>query len=452
MDIGSASGEPVLGVVESLVAIAVLIALSGFFAGSETALTGASKARMHTLAKQGSRRAVLVNKIRERKDNMIGALMLGNTAVHVLASALAANVLIHIFGESGVFYASLIMTFLMLLFGEVMPKTYALHHADSMAMNISPIIHVVIKIFSPITALVTWMTRFLLNMLGVKTGKVSTGHHLEKLRGNIELLQGPQEEIQEQRAMLRSILDLFEVGIEDIMIHRRNVLMINGDQPTQKIIDDVMEIPYTRLPVWRDNPDNIVGVLHVKMLMKALSAAGGDATKVMQDDYVLEPWFVPETTHLYDQLQAFRERKEHFAMVVDEYGTLKGIVTLEDILEEIVGEIDDEFNDGPAADATLPGVRRQGGKYLIDGAVTIRDLNREFDWGLPDEHYSTIAGLILHESRTIPNVGQSFNFFGFRFDILKRHRNQITQIRIKPPKKKVEKALPQEHSREGAAA
>lgn len=449
MDIGSGGGEPILGFTESLIAIAILIALSGFFAGSETALTGVSKSRMHTLAKEGNKRAKLVNKIRERKDNMIGALMLGNTAVHVLASAIAAGVLIKLFGEAGVLYASLLMTFLMLIFGEVMPKTYALHHSDGMAMAIAPIINLVIKIFAPITAMITWITRVLLRLFGMNTKMVSGGHHLEVLRGAIDLHQGPEEEVQEQRAMLRSILDLFDVGIEDIMIHRRNVLMINGNQPGTKMVEDVLDSPYTRVPIWKDDPDNIVGVLHSKLLLKALNENEGDADKIDIDSAILEPWFVPETTNLYDQLQAFRERKEHFAMVVDEYGTLKGIVTLEDILEEIVGEIDDE------QDVTVPGVRKvQGGKYVVDGTVTIRDLNREYDWGLPDEEYSTIAGLLLYESQTIPDVGQSFMFHGFRFDVIKRHRNQITQIRIKPPKKKREKEkfAPPAGSAKGAAA
>lgn len=446
MDISSAAdAKPILNAPVSVVAILVLIALSGFFAGAETALTGISKTRFHALQKKGNKRAAMVNKIRERKDNMIGALMLGNTAVHVLASALAAGLLIRMFGEAGVLYASLAMTFLMLVFGEVMPKTYALHNADRMAMAIAPLVRGFIYVFAPITALITGVTRLLLKIFGMDTRKVSSGHHLEVLRGAIELHHGPEEETQEQRAMLRSILDLFEVGVEDIMTHRRNVLMINGDQSLRKIVEDVLESPYTRLPVWKDNPDNIVGLLHVKLLVKALNEQGGDPEKVRLDDVIFDPWFIPETTNLYDQLQAFRERKEHFAMVVDEYGTLMGIVTLEDILEEIVGEIDDEH------DVSVPGVRRmQGGRYLIDGAVTIRDLNREFEWGLPDEQYSTLAGLLLYESRQIPEIGQSFIFHGFRFDVIRRHRNQITSIRVTPPALAAPPGQPA-HSAAGAA-
>ncbi|MCC7304640.1 MAG: HlyC/CorC family transporter [Alphaproteobacteria bacterium] len=435
--------EPFLGIAGSIIAIIILIILSGFFAGSETALTGVSKSRMHALAKEKNKRAAMVNKIRERKDNMIGALMLGNTAVHVLASALAAGLLIHLFGEAGVLYASFVMTVLVLIFGEVLPKTYALHHADSVAMAIAPLIRAFIAIFAPITALITATVAFMLKMFGADKRMVSTTQHLESLRGAIDLHRGPGEETQEQRAMLRSILDLFDVGVEDIMIHRRNTLMINGNQPVRKIIEDVLESPYTRLPVWSVDPDNIIGILHVKLLLKELSESGGDPEKIHLDNVILEPWFIPETTNLFDQLQAFRERKEHFALVVDEYGTLKGIVTLEDILEEIVGEIDDEH------DVTVPGVRRvKGGRYLVDGTVTIRDLNREYEWGLPDDHYSTLGGLLLYETRMIPEIGQSFTFFGFRFDVMRRHRNQITLVRITPPKKK-ERSAPPEHSAAG---
>ena len=416
----------------SVILIFFMILCAAFFAGAETAITGVSRSHMQLLEKEGSRRAALVNKIRERKDRVIGAMLLGNTLVNILASAFATSVLINMFGEIGVFYATGGLTFLLLIFGEVMPKTYAIHHADRVALRVAPFLRIVIFVFAPITGTVTWIVRGIFRMFGVDISKVSRRSHMEVLRGAIELHEGPSEETQEQRAMLRSILDLFEIGVEDIMIHRRNILMLNGDQPIKNLIEDVLDSPYTRLPIWKDNQDNIVGVLHAKMLLKALNEAEGDADQIKLDEVIFEPWFIPETTSLYDQLQAFRERKEHFAMVVDEYGALEGIVTLEDILEEIVGEIDDEH------DVTVPGVRRiQGGKYLIDGAVTIRDLNREFEWGLPDEQYSTLAGLLLYESRTIPEVGRSFMFDGFRFDVVRRHRNQITSIRVTPPKPEV---------------
>ncbi len=369
-----------------------------------------------------------MNKIRDKKDRMIGALLLGNNLVNILASALATSLLIKLFGDAGVVYATIVMTMLVLIFAEVLPKTYALHHADSMAMRIAPIMRVVIFIFAPITEMVTWVVRLCLRLMGVDISKVTAGSHLELLKGAIELHHGPEKETQAQRAMLRSILDLVDVDIEEIMIHRKNVQMIDAGEPVEKIVEHVLSSPYTRLPLWRDEQDNIVGVLHVKLLLKEMSACGGNISKIKMERAVMNPWFIPETTNLYEQLQAFRERREHFAIVVDEYGALMGIVTLEDILEEIVGDIDDEH------DVSVAGVKRStAGTYLIDGDVTIRDLKREFEWDLPDEDYSTLAGLILHESQMLPESGQSFIFHGFQFDVVRRIRNQLTLIRVTPP-------------------
>lgn len=409
-----------------------LLILSGFFSGSETALTAASRARLNSWEKEGNKRAALVNKIRSRKDRMIGALLLGNNLVNILASALATSVLIKIVGEAGVVYATLIMTVLVLIFAEVLPKTYAITHSDKMSLAIAPIIRVVVWLFFPVAEMVNKIVRVTLRLFGANMDQIKEGEHMEVLRGVIDLHEGADEETTQQRAMLRSILDLFDVDLEEIMIHRKNVLMLNAAEPIEKIVEEALESPYTRMPVYRDETDNIIGVLHAKVLMRELKAR--EANNISLDDLDIEelatePWFVPEATTLYDQLQAFRSRREHFAVVVDEYGSLMGIVTLEDILEEIVGEIDDEH------DETVIGVRTQSnGTYLVDGDVTIRDLNREFEWDLPDdEDYSTLAGLIIHEAQAVPEKGQSFTFYDFRFDIVKRQRNQITQVRVTAP-------------------
>lgn len=415
--------------------IFVLLLLSGFFSGSETALTAASRSRLHEWEKRGNKRAGMVNRIRARKDRMIGALLLGNNLVNILASALATSALIKIVGEAGVVYATLIMTVLVLIFAEVLPKTYALTHADKMSVVIAPAIRFVVWLFYPVAEAVNYIVRTTLKLFGADMEKMQDGSHMEVLRGVIELHQGADTETHEQRAMLRSVLDLFEVDVEEIMIHRKNVLMLDAAQPIDKIIEEALESPYTRMPVYRDEPDNIIGVLHAKALIRELKARERDNQEIDDidiEELAADPWFVPEATTLYDQLQAFRSRREHFAVVVDEYGSFMGIVTLEDILEEIVGEIDDEH------DEAVVGVRKQmGGSYLVDGDVTIRDLNREFDWELPDdEDYSTVAGLIIHEAQTVPEAGQSFTFYGFRFDIMKRQRNQLGLIRVTPPKKK----------------
>ncbi len=414
------------GFIFSFIAIFILLVLSGFFSGSETALTAASRVRLLQREKEGNKRAGLVNSIREQKDRMIGALLLGNNLVNILASAIATSLMLKLFGEAGIFYATLGMTLLVLIFAEVLPKTYAFHYAETMAMRIAPIIRFVIVVFAPITEAVTWVVRRVLGLFGVDISNVGVGSHIELLRGAIEMHEGP-EKTNAQRAMLRSILDLAEVDIEEIMMHRKNVSMVDGDDPTERIVQTVLSSPYTRLPVWKGDPDNIVGIIHAKQLLHELMDVGGNVENLDLKRVLKEPWFIPETTILYDQLQAFRERKEHFALVVDEYGTFMGVVTLEDILEEIVGEIDDEH------DESMDGVRPlSNGAYIIDGSVTIRDLNREFDWGLPDEEYATLAGLVLFESRRIPDVGQSFRFHGFQMDVVRKHRNQITLIRITP--------------------
>ena len=414
----------------SIGAIVACLVMSGFFSGSETALTASSKARMHGLEQKGDKRAKIVNEVRSKREKMIGALLLGNNLVNILASAMATGVLITLFGDNGVFYATIIMTAAILIFSEVLPKTYALYHADSMAMFVAPVIKWMIVIFSPVSDIVARIVRLTLKLFGTDIHVVAVGSDVEELRGAIELHQSPDEEVQEQRAMLRSILDLADVWVGEIMTHRKNIVTIDLDQPLEKVVQEVLDCQYTRIPVWRSSPDNIVGVIHAKALLRELQIAGGDIRGIRAEKLASDPWFVPDTTTLFDQLQAFRKRREHFALVVDEYGTLMGLVTLEDILEEIVGEIDDQH------DAVVSGVRRQpNGSYMIDGTVTIRDLNREFEWNLPDHNYSTLAGLVLYEAEKIPEPGQVFNFHGFRFDIVRRQRNQITLVRVVPPKK-----------------
>jgi len=417
----------------SALAILVLLLLSAFFSGSETALTAASRPRMHQLENEGSSRARLVNRLREDKERLIGALLLGNNTVNILASALATSVLIRLFGDTGVAYATVGMTVLVVVFSEVMPKTYAINHADRTALAVARPVRAVVRVLAPITAAVAWLVARLMRLFGSDIRTVSVGSSAEELRGAIELHRGEEpaqeeEEARHERAMLRSILDLAEVSVAEIMTHRRTLVTVDAGQPPAQIVDGVLASPYTRLPLWKDEPDNIVGVLHAKALLREVRAQGGRLDTLDVVALAAQPWFIPDTTTLLDQLQAFRERREHFALVVDEYGTLMGVVTLEDILEEIVGDISDEL------DVQVAGVRPQpNGSYVIDGWVTIRDLNREFEWRLPDEQASTIAGLVLYEARMIPEVGQVFTFYGFRFEILRRQRHQITAVRVTPP-------------------
>jgi len=407
-------------------AIIALLLLSAFFSGSETSLTAASRPRMHNLEQSGDPRASVVNRLLDAKGNLIGAILLGNNLVNILASALATSVLISLFGEAGVAYATIGMTLLVLIFAEVLPKTYAIHNADRMALVVAPVLRPIVRVLGPITHAIQAIVHATLKLFRVDTSAdLASEVAEEELRGAIEF--HTREEEQEERKMLRSILDLADVEVEEIMMHRRDVVAIDIDLPPAKIIEEALTSPYTRIPLWQDDPDNVVGVLHAKALLRALQAEAGKAEKLDIRELAIPPWFIPENTNLLSQLQAFRRRHEHFAIVVDEYGVLLGIVTLEDILEEIVGEIADEH------DVEIEGVLPQrDGSIVVEGKVTIRDLNRRFDWRLPDEEASTIAGLVLHEARRIPDVGQAFVFYGFSFEILARRRHQITSLRITP--------------------
>ncbi len=414
-------------------AILVLLILSAFFSGSETALTAASRPLMHQLAKDGNPRAHLINTLRHHKERLLGAILLGNNLVNILASALATSVLMTLFGEAGVVLATVGMTLLVLIFSEILPKTYAIRHANRAALAVVPTINVLVIVLLPFVKTINVIVRLLLRLFGIDP-HASDGLHSStaELRGAIELhASHAQGEDKESGIMLRSVLDLADVQVGEIMTHRKGVSAINATDSVETIITQVLDSPYSRLPLWRDEPDNIVGVLHAKALLREVRERANDPEKLSNIDILsvaAKPWFVPESTQLLDQLQAFRARREHFAMVVDEYGSLLGIVTLEDVLEEIVGDIDDE------TDVFVPGVHiHTDGTLVVQGDVTIRDLNRQFDWDLPDEEAATIAGLILHESRRIPDVGQSFRFFGFRFEILRRYHHQIKTIRITPP-------------------
>jgi Mg2+/Co2+ transporter CorB len=411
------------------VSVLVLLIVGAIFSACETALTSFSRARMAMLEKEGVKAAATVNHLRDQKDQMLSALLLGNNLVNILASSLTTSVMLALFGDVGIAYATVIMTTLVLVFGEVLPKTYALQHADSLAMRLSGFVRVTVLVLAPVVKWVNRAGNLVLRLLGVQNKEQTLEERVEELRGAIELHQAPTEGVPEQRAMLRSILDLADVTVDEIMTHRRNMVLLDIDTPVKDFMQTVFTSSFSRFPVYEDEPENVIGTIHIKALLEAWSEMPTGAADTLDLRALLtEPWFVPNTTTLFDQLQAFRQKQEHFALVVDEYSALLGVVTLEDILEEIVGDIIDE------TDAAMPGVTRQpDGSLVVDGGVTIRDMNRDFDWNLPDDDYSTIAGLILYESKQLPSVGQMFTFFGFRFKVLKRTRNQITLVRVYPP-------------------
>ncbi|MGL6181551.1 MAG: HlyC/CorC family transporter [Aestuariivirga sp.] len=412
----------------SVAAILILLVCSAFFSGSETALTATSRARLTELERRGSLRARMVLTLTSMRERLIGALLLGNNVVNISASALATLVLVRMFGDTGAVIASVIMTILVLIFGEVLPKTYAIANPDRAALAAAPLVRVIVAVFGPIVMAVEFIVKQVLRLFGVdiKASQNVLSAHAE-LRGAIDLHHREGGVVKGDRDMLGGILDMQDLEVSDVMVHRTRMTMIDADEEPAEIVAHMLKSGHTRIPVWTETPDNIIGVLHAKNLFAALHKQGGDARKVKIDEILSPAWFVPDTRPLPDQLNAFLKRKTHFAIVVDEYGEVQGLITLEDIIEEIVGDIKDEH------DAVASGVRQKpDGSFLVEGGVPIRDLNRAFDWKLPDEEFTTIAGLVIHEARMIPDVGQAFNFHGFRFEILKKRKHQVTAIRVTP--------------------
>lgn len=410
--------------------IFALLACSAFFSAAETALTGASRARMHQLEREGDKPAKRVNRLIGDQERMIGSVLLGNNMINILSGALMTDVVTKAFpGGWGVAIATAITTVLVLVFAEVLPKTLAINRPDATARLLSGPTLVVTYVFGPIIAAIQWAIARVLSVFGVKMApEVDPTAAQTEIRGAVEYHHSEGLVESRDRRMLGGILDLGDMDVSEIMVHRKSIIMLDADQPPAEVIRQALDAPNTRIPLYRGDPDNIVGVLHARDLARAVAAARGEVETLDIGQIAREPWFIPDTTDLKEQLNAFLKRKSHFALIVDEYGALQGLVTLEDILEEIVGEIEDEH------DLEVEGVGRQpDGSVVVDGAVTIRDLNRALDWDLPDDEAVTVAGLVIHEAQTIPDPGQTFIFHGHRFQVLRRQRNQVTSLRISAP-------------------
>lgn len=401
--------------------IFLLILLSAFFSSSETALTAVSEARIHELALQGNKRANTIEKILAKKEKMISTILIGNNLVNIVVSVYATSFAISFFGEFDLIFVTILLTIFLVIFAEVMPKTYAFSNADKLALTVAPVINSFIFILTPAT-FITDMLAKIVSKPNIKDEDAKT----EELRGMIRLHAGNESRGKERSKMMSSMLDMDEVTIEAVMTHRGGVTMIDIAEEPEEAFKIIGESPYTRIPIYSGTPDNIIGILHAKELFRTLRRRNfKDISSVKLSELMSQPYFAPETTLLLDQLEVFKTRREHFAVVVDEYGDFRGIVTLEDIIEEIVGEIDDE------TDIKVKGVKSQpDGSFIIDGSVTIRDLNRSLGWYLPDENANTIAGLVLYESKTIPEPGQEFRFHNIRFRILQKKANFISQLRL----------------------
>ena len=406
-----------------ILVIIFLLIISAFFSGSETALTAASRPKMHQLEKENNLRAKIVNFLKNKKERLIGTLLLGNNLVNTLATAIATSFFINLLkdNEKGILYSTIVMTLLILIFGEVLPKTIAINKAEKFALLFAPFIKFLVTILSPFTYLINFFTRIILKLFKFEISTdISTSE--DELRGTIDL-HAKSEGSTQEKDMLQGILDLDDLQVKEIMTHRKNIEVIYVNESINKNIKKILNSQFTRLPLYDKNSDKILGIINVKDVLKNINKKKKLDLKLIAKN----AWFIPETTSVLDQLQEFKKKQRHLAFVVDEYGTLMGIVTLEDIIEEIVGDIEDEH------DIKIKGAKKsKDGKYTISGNVTIRDMNREFGWNLPDKDASTLAGLIFHEIKTIPEPGKIFSFYGFRFEIINVRKNHIELVRVIP--------------------
>ncbi len=411
--------------------IGVLLLLSFYFSGTETAMTAVSMPQLYDLGKKGNWRAQKIMMLKKDSPKLLGTLLFGNNIVNIALTALSTALMIDFFGEKyGVLIATFGVSFVVLLFSEILPKTYAMNNALSFSMMSVPILNFFVICFSPIVRSFNLLSKGLIKLLPSAEPVADAEAVKAEIRGTL-LMPTKDNIINQERVMLKSVLDLSDVTVEDIMVHRSHVVSLNASLPVSEIFEFVSRSPYSRIPLWKGEPDNIIGVLHAKALLKMMNSYYRGKSKVSIVDYLTKPWFVLNTTSLLDQLHAFKKRREHFALVVDEYGVIEGLVTLEDILEEIVGDISDE-NDSPDQ-SVLQVIKTDAGGYRLDGQTTIRDINRHFRWELSDEHASTLAGYILYEAERIPSEGETFVIDGFSFTIVQKEKNRLAVVDILPP-------------------
>ncbi|MDB2550491.1 CNNM domain-containing protein [Rickettsiales bacterium] len=407
-----------------IISILFLLAISALFSGSETGFTASSEGKIHRLAKDGNKRAKIVEKLLAKRDKLMATILIGNNIVNILASALATSLAIEYFGGgSGVFLATAIMTILIVIFSEITPKTYALKKSEKLALFLSPFLLFFSRILSPLTFFSTKFTGFLYDK-DDKTPNPSS--HLEEIRGVVELKHSQGAFLKSEKDMINGVLDLKEVEISQILTHRKNIKSINIKQDLKLIIKQAFEINHSKIPLWKKNEDNIIAILDMRQLIRDINRYSGDLSKIKINNITTQPLFIPPQNRIGHQLVEFRQKKETIAIVVDEYGTIDGIVTLFDIVEEIIGE----FNESESKNniTKLP-----NNYFKINGKVPIRDVNRELNWNLKedDDNSSTIAGFVIANIGKIPEQNEEFKFDGFQFKILKKQNNQIKTLSIK---------------------
>ncbi|MGI4776325.1 MAG: HlyC/CorC family transporter [Janthinobacterium lividum] len=408
------------------VIILILLAISGLLAATETAITASSPGKLHKLKASGNKRAELVLEILREKEKVISTMLIGNSLINTICTTLATAVFIEIFQDHnlGAIVSSGVMAVLIIVFAEVIPKAIAVAKAENITLLTAPAIGAFLKFLNPVNVTLAYGTKIFCRILNIDLKQEVSG--TEEVRGVIEHQHQEGNFYKADRDMLGGILDIRDMTVSEIMVHRSNIVAIDANAGSKEMVRLALTSPYTRIPIWRDNKENIIGILHIKDLLKALHKCNNDVQKVNLQEIIISPWFIPDNAPAIHQLHAFRERKTHFACVVDEYGDIQGIITLEDILEEIVGQIDDEHDKSSQAI-----IKKSQDEFLISGSITIRDLNRELNWNLSDEFANTLAGLIIHEIERIPNQGETIELFDLKFTVIKKTANRIDTLRTK---------------------
>lgn len=414
----------------SLSLIVGFLIVSAFLSGAETSIISVSQAKIHKLKTDGDKRAITLTKLRENKEGFIGAILLCNTLTNSAASAITTDLCTDIFGDNGLtlLIATMIIATSILIFAEMLPKTYAVRHSDSMALRIAYICSIITFIFSPIVRTFSYVINKTLNLLQGGKGNGINISALDTIKSTIDIHHQEGEVMSEYKYMLGGVIDLETMDVEEIMVHRNELFSINLDQPIKSILKLIGESPYSRIPLWRENPDNIIGVLHIKDMNKILLDKHNNGKISIQDieKHARAPWFIPNTTNLKAQLLAFKEQHYHFALVVDEYGDLEGMVTLEDVIEEVVGQIEDEY------DVLHRGVFKTNsdGSVLVSGNTSIRDVNRELEWDINHKEATTVGGLLFHIAQRVPELGEKFTTNGYTFKLIKKKRNKILKVKV----------------------
>jgi CBS domain containing-hemolysin-like protein len=422
-----------------------LLAANAFYVAAEFALVKSRGFRINALAEENRFGARLVQRVMQNLEAYLACCQLGITMASLglgwvgepTVAALLTPIMTPLgMSEPALHFTAFIVGFLVfsslhIVLGEQVPKTLAIRKPEPVSLWVAYPLYISYVLFYPLNWLLNASSRSILKLLGIEE---SPQHEIlsdVEIEGLVEASAEHGKMPAGQAEYLHNVFRFGDLEVRDVMVHRTEMVTLNADNPADEIVSQVLAAQFTRLPLWREAPENIVGILHAKDLLRAIQAAQGDLSKIDVVGLARPPWFVPDIRPISEQLKAFRRRKTHFALVVDEYGEVMGLVTLEDVLEEIVGDISDEH------DIVIPGVKQQvDGSVVIDGAVPIRDLNRLMDWDLPPEEATTVAGLVIHEARTIPEVGQSFTFHGFRFRVLEKERNRITKLHLTPLNRK----------------